>query len=65
MSVDGVGNAALVLFIVITDTRGVALSSDAQPDPFPFTNITSYPHTFSIQDGGGTLLMQLDSIVMH
>jgi len=66
MKLDGAGDPALALSIAITDTTGAALTSDAQPDPFPFTNITAYPHTFSIQDGTtGTLLMQLDSIVMQ
>jgi len=68
MKLDGVDAPALVLLIAITDSSGAALSSDVEPDPFPFTNIASFPHTFSITDGsdGGssTLLMQLDSIVM-
>jgi len=36
-----------------------ALTSDALPDPFPTIDITAKPHTFSLMDAGGTLLMQL------
>jgi len=65
MTLDGTGDPSLVLLIAITDDSGAALTSDAEPDPFPFTNITAYPHTFSLEDDGGTLLMQLDSITMQ
>jgi hypothetical protein len=64
MKLDGTGVPSLVLTIAITDSSGAALTSDVQPNPFPFTNITAFPHTFSLQDSGGTLLVQLDSIVM-
>jgi hypothetical protein len=65
MKLDGAGAPSLALSIAITDSSGAALTSDKQPDPFPFTNITTFPHTFSLQDSGGTLLMQLDSITMQ
>ena len=69
MQVDGVAAPALVLFIAITDSSGAMLTSDALPDPFPMINIAdrdggfNISHTFSLTDGGGTLLMQLATLV--
>jgi hypothetical protein len=65
MKLDGAGDPSLALTIAITDGSGAALTSDKLPDPFPFTNITAFPHTFSLQDSGGTLLMQLDAVTMQ
>jgi hypothetical protein len=69
MQVDAVDAPALVLSIAITDTSGAMLTSDALPDPFPTINIAdadggfNISHTFSLKDGGGTLLMQLTTLV--
>ena len=68
MKLDGADAPALKLFIAITDGAGAMLTSDALPDPFPTVDITNknslnISHTFSLQDSGGTLLMQLDSLV--
>lgn len=60
MQVDGAEAPDLQLGFSITDSSGAALTSDAIPWPFPFD--ASMPHTFSLQDSGGTLLIQLDSI---
>jgi hypothetical protein len=61
MEVDGAPAAALKLFIAISDGNGL-LQGDALPDPFPAIDIAHTPHTFSLQDQGGTLLMQLDTL---
>jgi hypothetical protein len=68
MKLDGVNAPTLKLGIAITDTSGAMLTSDALPDPFPMVDIadtSSYAisHTFSLSDSGGTLLMQLDTLV--
>jgi hypothetical protein len=65
MKVDGVADPSLVLFFAVTDESeaGGVLTSDAEPDPFLFP--ASDPLTFSLSDSGGSLLMQLDSLVMQ
>jgi hypothetical protein len=68
MKLDGADAPALKLVIAITDGAGAMLTSDALPDPFPTIDIANknnfnISHTFSLQDNGGTLLMQLDSLV--
>jgi hypothetical protein len=76
MKLDGTDRPALTLLIAITDSSGAALTSDAEPNPFPFTDsavdggISHIPHTFSISDGTSdagtnTLLMQLDSMTQQ
>jgi hypothetical protein len=71
MKLDGTDRPALVLTIAITDSSGTALTSDHEPNPFPFTDagdagITHVPHTFAIDDGfGNSLLMQLDSMTQQ
>jgi hypothetical protein len=66
MKVDGVDAPTLKLFLAISN--GLAadakwnFTSDALPDPFPPIDITKFPHTFSLSDAGGTLLMQLDAL---
>jgi hypothetical protein len=62
MTVDGSPSPSLEVTIAITDGPGAALSNDALPTMFPFLNIASYPHTFAVQDSGGTLLIQLSSL---
>jgi hypothetical protein len=62
MKFDGADAPTLKLGIAITDSSGAMLSSEALPHPFPTLDITTKPHTFSLQDGGGTLLMQLDAL---
>ena len=42
----------------------VVLVDDAMPDPFPWIGVNVQDETaitFSVEDGGGTLLLQLDS----
>jgi len=62
MSLDGTPNPDLKVSLSITDGTGAAFSSDALPKAFPMLAIGSYTHTFSVRDGGGTLLMQLTSL---
>jgi hypothetical protein len=62
MKLDGTVAPTLKLGIAITDSSGALLGSDALPAPFPTLDITTKPHTFSLQDSGGTLLMQLDTL---
>jgi hypothetical protein len=69
MQFDGADALTLTLLIAITDDTGAMLTSDVLPDPFPTVNIAhkdggfNISHTFSLQDSGGTLLMQLDTLV--
>jgi hypothetical protein len=68
MQFDGVDAPTLKLLIAITDGDGVMLTSDALPDPFPTVDIANahsikISHTFALSDAGGTLLMQLDTLV--
>ena len=60
LQVNGAAAPDLQVRFSITDSSGAALATDAPPDPFSFD--PSMPHTFSLQDGGGTLLLQLDSL---
>jgi hypothetical protein len=62
MKVDGVPAAGLNVSLAITDSSGAAFASDALPSSFPMLGIKSLPHTFWIEDSGGTLLLQLDSM---
>jgi hypothetical protein len=62
MKLDGTASPTLGLTIAITDASGVMLTSDKLPDPFPTIDIKNLPHTFSLSDSGGTMLMQLDTI---
>ena len=59
MYVDGGLAPDLELWISITDSTGSAFANEDLPLSFPMTNIVSYPHTFSLRDPGGTLLLQL------
>jgi len=61
MKLDGADAPAVSLLIAITGGPSL-LPSDALPDPFPTITIATTPHTFSISDAGGTLLMQLDML---
>ncbi|HVR03769.1 MAG TPA: hypothetical protein VMT47_16650 [Polyangia bacterium] len=62
MKLDDVDAPALKLFIAV-NSSGALLTSDALPDPFPAIDITKLPHTFSLMDEGGSLAMQLDTLV--
>lgn len=65
MKLDGMPAPMLKLWIAITDSSGAMLKNDSLPDPFPVLDIAKTPHTFSIEDGGGTLLMQLTSLTQR
>jgi hypothetical protein len=62
MTFDGQAAPKVSASIAITDASGAAFSSNALPAAFPLLNIASYPHTFSVSDPGGTLLLQLSSM---
>lgn len=62
MLLNGQPSPTLSLWIAITDSGGAAFTSDAAPAVFPFSNMSAYPHTFSVKDSGGTLLLQLSSM---
>lgn len=62
MSVDGKPAADLEVLIAITDDSGAALSSDVPPARFPYLDMASFPHTFSVSDSDGTLLLQLSAM---
>ena len=64
LKVDGVNHPDLDLWIAISND-GTLLTSDAQPSPFPVINIATTAHTFYLMDDGGTLLMQLDTLVQR
>ncbi len=62
MTVDGVEDESVGVWIAITDGSGAALDDDAIPTTWPFPDITTLPHTFSVEDADGTLLLQLDAL---
>lgn len=62
MFVDDKPAADLEVLIAITDGSGGALSNDAPPTRFPYLDIASFPHTFSVSDSNGTLLLQLSAM---
>lgn len=64
VEVDGERRPDVKISISFTDPAGAAFSSDALPNTFPFLDLAAekYPHTFSVQDAGGTLLLQLTSL---
>lgn len=71
MSLGGVPNPNVGLFIAFVDSSGNAFASDALPETFAFGQPplagppVSFPHTFSLSDSGGTLLLQLDSLTQQ
>jgi hypothetical protein len=62
MKLDGTAARDLKLGIAIASGNATFLGSDALPSPFPTIDITHTAHTFSLSDGGGTLLMQLTAL---
>jgi hypothetical protein len=62
MKLDGVDAPKLSLFIAISGGDGTMFTSEKLPDPFPAIDIKKVPHTFSLEDEGGTLLLQLDTL---
>jgi len=62
MTVDGKQDADVHVWLSITDGSGAVFTTDLLPGAFPFLEIKSYPHTFSVKDGGGTLLLQLSEM---
>jgi hypothetical protein len=69
MKLDGADAPTVKLSFAVTDGTGAMLASDALPDPFPALDIahkeggSEISHTFSLSDAGGTMLMQLDTLV--
>jgi hypothetical protein len=62
MKLDGADDPTLQLRLSLTDSTGALLSSDALPNPFPTVDVTKLTVTFTIQNSGGQLLMQLDTL---
>jgi hypothetical protein len=60
--VDGNPDPAVQLFLAITDGSGAAFATDDLPARFPLLDIQRFPHTFFVEDAGGSLLMQLDTL---
>jgi hypothetical protein len=61
MKLDGVDAPTLSLFIAISG-EATMWASDKLPDPFPAIDPTDVPHTFALEDDGGTLLLQMDAL---
>lgn len=62
MAMDGVPDPELEIWIAISSSDSEFLTSEALPEAFPSVDIADTPHTFSVDDAGGTLLLQLDSL---
>ncbi len=63
MSFDGTPDPSIDLWLSITDGSASSLAGDSLPAPFPMPFAPEIeprlPHTFSLADYGGTLLLQL------
>jgi hypothetical protein len=61
MSIDGVEDDQIQLFLAVTED---VFDSDALIDPFPFYTFgfLGTPHTFTLKDDQGTLLMQFTKV---
>jgi hypothetical protein len=68
MSLNGTPDADVRLFMAFTDGSGGAFSNDALPNPLPFAvpplSTGGFPHTFSLSDDRGTMLLQFTRIAM-
>jgi hypothetical protein len=68
MSVNGTPNTSVQLLLAMTDSSGNAFTNDSLPASFPFARpplanpAPTFPHTFSLVDSGGTLLLQFTSL---
>jgi hypothetical protein len=62
LKVNGNLTPGLEQFFAITDDSATAFSSDGVPAIWPFNPVTDYPHTFFLEDDGGSLLMQLTTL---
>ncbi len=62
MSVDGTEDVDLQFYLSVSDSSGEAMSSDELDERFPFAEIADFPHTFSIRDLGGTVLLQISTV---
>lgn len=62
MSVNGLADPDIQLRIEVTDESGAAFDDDSLPVEFPFV-LPGDPHTFSLKDDQGTLLLQFDEVV--
>ena len=62
MTLDGIADGTIGTWLAITDGTGAAFPDDTLPDPFPMLAISTYPHTFSVSDAAGTLLLQLSAL---
>ena len=63
-AIDGVDDPEISIGFSVTATDSVVLVDDALPDPFPWIGLNVQDVTaitFSVEDAGGGLLLQLDS----
>ncbi len=63
MQLDGEDHQDLTLWFAVTDDSGAAFRDDALPTQFPMLDIANYPHTFAVEDDGGTMLLQLTEML--
>jgi hypothetical protein len=60
MSVDGEERQDVDIWFAVTEDAGTAFSDDLLPSDFPTVLLDpALPHTFSVEDEGGTVLFQL------
>ena len=62
MRLNGTDDANVELFLAITDTSGNVFGDDSLPNPFPINMPPNLPHTFSLEDGTETMLLQFTSL---
>jgi len=67
MSVNGTPDVNVRVAMAFTDSSGTAFASDGLPQNLAFanppcTNPINFPHTFSIRDSDGTLLLQMNTL---
>ena len=62
MMLNGVPDADIELFLAISDSSGSVFVDDSLPNPFPISMPPNIPHTFSLNDGNATILLQFTSL---
>jgi hypothetical protein len=68
MSLDDIADGDVELFLAMTDDSGEAFTSDLLPTIFPMfihPGGPSIPHTFSLKDDDGTMLLQFNWITQR
>lgn len=68
MAFDGVADGEIALWLSITDGAGASFDDDDLPALFPMQMRDgggAFPHTFSLQDGRGLMLLQFESLLQR